>query len=415
MAKVVVTGMGTVNPIGSSVKESWSSLMEGKSGIDRISAFDPKEYQLKTEIAGEVTEFDPERWMDRKEARRMDRFSQLALAAAVEAMGQADLALSDDQRYGVGCIVGSGVGGISTIVEQSFNLRDKGIRRVSPFTVPMLMPNAASGVVSMHLGLWGPTFSTASACASSTDAIGVAFEAVRKGRVKAMLAGGSEAVIIPICVASFEQAQALTSSHNHEPQKASRPFDRDRDGFVLSEGAAMLVLEDEAHARARGANILGEIAGYGAAADAYHITAPEPSGRGATEAMRAALKDAEVGISEVAYINAHGTSTQLNDKVETLAIHKVFGEVARSIPVSSTKSTTGHLAGAAGALEAIISIKVIQTGWAPPTMNYDNPDPECDLDYIPGTPRELRPGLVISNSFGFGGHSSCLAFRRYNN
>ena len=411
--RVVITGIGTVNPVGHGVEESWESLLAGKSGIARISAFDPVEYGLQTHIAGEVKGFDPERWMDRKESRRVDRFSQLALAAATEAVRQAGLDAAHAQGLEVGAIIGSGVGGIATIVEQTHTLRDRGARRVSPFTVPMLMPNAASGVVSMHLGLRGPTFATASACASSADSLGVALELIRSGRARAVVAGGSEAVIIPICVASFEQAQALTSSYNEDPERASRPFDRDRDGFVLSEGAAVLVLEDEDSARSRGARILAELAGYGAAADAYHITAPDPSGRGAVQAMQMAMEDAGAAAGDVTYINAHGTSTPLNDQVETLAIRTLFGERAMEIPISSTKSMTGHLAGAAGALEAIVCTRVVETGVAPPTVNYENPDPACDLDYVPWTSRSVEPGVVLSNSFGFGGHCSCLALRPY--
>ena len=412
-SKVVVTGMGTVNPVGLGVEETWKNLLEGRSGITRIQAFDPDEWGIQTKIAGEVKGFDPEEWMDRKETRRLDRFSQLAVAAAKEALVQSGLKLEGDTRYQVGTIIASGVGGIATIVEQSYIIRDRGARRVSPFTVPMLMPNAAAGVVSIHLNSWGPNFATASACASSADSLGVALDMIRNGRVKAMIAGGSEATILPICVASFEQAQALTTSHNNEPEKASRPFDLHRDGFVLSEGAAIVILEDEEFARARGAPILAEFAGYGAGADGYHITAPEPDGRGAIKAMEDALKDAGADPGDVTYINAHGTSTQLNDKVETMAIKQVFGEAAAGIPTSSTKSMTGHLAGAAGALEALATIKVVETGWAPPTINYDTPDPECDLDYVPWKARQVKEGMALSNSFGFGGHSSCLAFRPY--
>ena len=412
-SKVVITGMGTVNPVGLNVEETWKNLLEGRSGIARIQAFDPDEWNLQTKIAGEVKGFDPESWMDRKEARRLDRFSQFALAAAKEAIAQSGLHLEGDTRYQVGTIIASGVGGLTTVVEQSYVIRDRGARRVSPFTIPMLMPNAAASVVSIHLNCWGPSFAIASACASSADSLGIALDMIREGRVKAMIAGGSEATIVPICVASFEQAQALTTSHNDEPEKASRPFDLNRDGFVLSEGAAVLVLEDEEFARARDARILAEFAGYGAGADGFHITAPEPEGRGAIKAMCDALQNAGADKADVTYINAHGTSTPLNDRVETLAIHRVFGEAAARLPVSSTKSMTGHLAGAAGALEAIASIKAVETGWAPPTINYDTPDPECDLDCIPWKAREIKKGLVLSNSFGFGGHSSCLAFRRY--
>jgi len=315
-SKVVITGMGTVNPVGLNVEETWKNLLEGRSGIAHIQAFDPDEWNLQTKIAGEVKGFDPESWMDRKEARRLDRFSQFALAAAKEAIAQSGLHLEGDTRYQVGTIIASGVGGLTTIVEQSYVIKDRGARRVSPFTIPMLMPNAAAGVVSIHLNCWGPSFATASACASSADSLGIALDMIRAGRVKAMIAGGSEATILPICVASFEQAQALTTSHNDEPEKASRPFDLNRDGFVLSEGAAVLVLEDEEFARARDAHILAEFAGYGAGADGFHITAPEPEGRGAIKAMCDALQNAGADKADVTYINAHGTSTPLNDRVE---------------------------------------------------------------------------------------------------
>lgn len=411
--KVVITGLGTVNPVGLGTNETWSNLLAGQSGIGPIRSFDPDEWGIQTKIAGEINEFDPEQWMDRKEARRLDRFSQLAVAAAKEAVEQSGLVLEGDTRYQVGTIIATGVGGLATIVEQTNTLRDQGARRVSPFTVPMMMPNAAAGIVSIHLNCWGPSFATASACASAADSLGMALDMIRSGRTNAMLAGGSEATIIPICVASFEQAHALTASHNDEPTKASRPFDLNRDGFVLSEGAAILVLESEEFAIARGAPILAELAGYGAGADGFHITAPEPGGRGAIKAMREAVKDAGASLDEVTYINAHGTSTPLNDKVETLAIHQVFGEAASSIPVSSTKSMTGHLAGAAGALEALVCAKVAETGWAPPTINYETPDPECAVDCIPWEARQIQDGVVLSNSFGFGGHSSCLSFRRY--
>ncbi len=411
--KVVITGLGTVNPVGLGTEETWTRLLAGQSGIGLIRSFDPDEWGIQTKIAGEINGFDPEQWMDRKEARRLDRFSQLAVAAASEAVEQARLTLEGDTRYQVGTIIASGVGGLTTIIEQTNTLRDQGARRVSPFTVPMMMPNAAAGLVSIHLNCWGPSFATVSACASAADSLGVAFDMIRAGRTSAMLAGGSEATIIPICVASFDQAHALTVTHNDEPTKASRPFDLNRDGFVLSEGAAVLVLESEEFARARGAPILAELAGYGAGADGFHITAPEPGGRGAVKAMQDALKDAGATPDEVTYINAHGTSTPLNDKVETLAIYKVFGDAASTIPVSSTKSMTGHLAGAAGALEALVCTKVVETGWAPPTINYDTPDPECSVDCIPWEARQMKDGVVLSNSFGFGGHSSCLAFRRY--
>ncbi|PZC49482.1 MAG: 3-oxoacyl-[acyl-carrier-protein] synthase II [Chloroflexi bacterium] len=408
---MVITGIGTVNPVGLNAVDTWAALMSAKSGISNIESFDPDEYGIRTKIAGEVKGFDPDNWMDRKEARRMGRFSQFALAAAKEAVDDSGLKLEGATCQEVGVVIASGVGGLTTVIEQAFVLRDKGARRVSPFAVPMLMPNAAAGVISIHLGCRGPSFATASACASSADALGVALDTIRMGRAKAMLAGGTEATIIPVCVASFEQAHALNSNSNDEPEKASRPFDVNRDGFVLSEGAAVLVLEEEEYAKARGARIIAELAGYGAASDGFHITAPDPGGIGAIQAMTVALSNAEAGSDEVIYINAHGTSTQLNDKIEALAVSKVFGH--STTPISSTKSMTGHLAGAAGALEALICAKTVETGVAAPTINYDNPDPECDVDCIPWKPREIGKGVILSNSFGFGGHSSCLAFRPY--
>jgi 3-oxoacyl-[acyl-carrier-protein] synthase II len=411
--RVVVTGLGTVNPVGLNVGETWQSLLNGKSGIARIQAFDPDQWGVDSKIAGEVKGFESEKWLDRKEARRLDRFSQFALVSAIEAMEHANLRLEGDVRFDVGVILASGAGGLITILDQNTTLKEKGARRVSPFAVPMFMANAAAGCISIHFGCWGPSFAIASACASSADSLGVALDMIRTGRAEAIVAGGSEATVVPLSVASFDRAQALSTHFNDQPERASRPFDRDRDGFILSEGAAVLVLEDEAFAKARGARVLAEFVGYGAYADGFHITAPEPEGRGATAAMRTALRDSGSDGSDVVYVNAHGTSTQLNDKVESLAVAKVFGERVKQVPISSTKSMTGHLAGAAGALEALVCVKVVETGWAPPTINYDTPDPECNLDYIPWKARQIPPGLVLSNSFGFGGHSTCLAFRRY--
>ncbi|WP_455382717.1 beta-ketoacyl-[acyl-carrier-protein] synthase family protein, partial [Salinispira pacifica] len=310
-------------------------------------------------------------------------------------------------------VVATGVGGVLTLVEQTQVLLEKGARRINPYTVPMLMPNAASGVISIHFGALGPSYATVSACASSTDAVGSALDLIRSGRARVAIAGGSEAPILPICIAGFDQAHALCSDSNDRPEKASRPFDATRSGFVLAEGAGILVLEEEEFARSRGARVLAELAGWGSASDGYHITAPEPEGGGGTRAVKAAMANGEVEEDEVVYINAHGTSTQLNDKVETLIIKKVFGDRAYRIPVSSTKSMTGHLGGAAGGVEAVVCVKTIETGLAPPTINRENADPECDLDYVPDTAREIGKGVVLSNSFGFGGHSACLAFRPY--
>lgn len=411
--RVVVTGIGSITPVGLSVEETWRNLVAGTSGIAKIQAFDPEEWHLKTHIAGEATGFVPTAFLDAKEARKLDRFSQMALAAAIEAVAQSGLKIEGDLRNEVATVVATGVGGVLTLVEQARVLSEKGARRVNPYTVPMLMPNAASGVISIYFGALGPSYATVSACASSTDAVGSALDLIRSGRAKAAIAGGCEAPILPICVAGFDQAHALCTDSNDRPERASRPFDATRSGFVLAEGAGILVLEEEEFARARGARVLAELAGWGSAADGYHITAPEPEGGGGTRAVKAAIDDGGVQAGEVVYINAHGTSTRLNDQVETLVIKKVFEQRAYEIPVSSTKSMTGHLGGASGGVEAVICVKAAETGWAPPTINYENVDPECDLDYVSGTAREVGKGVILSNSFGFGGHSSCLAFRTY--
>lgn len=409
--RVVVTGVGCIDPVGLSTKETWENLIAGKSGIGRIQAFDPEAWQLKTQVAGEAIGFDATTVLDAREVAKLDRFSQMALVAAIEAVAQSGLKIEGDLRYEVATVVASGVGGVLTLVSQTQALLEKGARRVNPYTVPMLMPNAAAGVISIHFGALGPSFATVSACASSADAVGSSLDLIRSGRAKVVIAGGSEAPILPLCIAGFDQAHALCSDSNDQPDRASRPFDATRSGFVLGEGAGILVLEEEEFARRRGAKILAELAGWGCAADGYHITAPEPGGGGGTRAVKVALANGEVEEGEVVYINAHGTSTRLNDKVETLILKNVFGERAYKIPVSSTKSMTGHLGGAAGAVEAVICVKAVEEGWAPPTINYEQVDPECDLDYVPGSARQIGEGVVLSNSFGFGGHSSCLAFR----
>jgi len=408
---VVVTGLGTVNPIGLNVDQSWDAAIAGRSGIGRITAFDPEASGLRVHIAGEVKGFDPADFMDKRESRRTDRFSQLALAAATEALRDAGLTIDEAISGDVGTLIATGIGGVTTLVQQTLVEVNSGARRVSPFIIPMMMPNSASALVSITFGLRGPAFSVSSACASSTDAIGIAMDMIRSGRAKVMVAGGTDSTILPLCIAGFEQAHALCATSNEHPQKASRPFDRDRSGFVLSEGASVLVLEDAAFARARGARIRAHVAGYGASADADHMTAPDLSGRGAAEAMRRALVDAGAVPGDVRYINAHGTSTPLNDKTESLAIETALGESALAVPVSSTKSVTGHMGGAAGAMEAVFCVKVVETGAVPPTINLDTPDPECRLDYVPWKSRTIEPGVVLSNSFGFGGHNACLAFR----
>ena len=399
-----------MSPVGLNVRSTWQSLLAGRSGVDYITAFDTEAFDTK--IAAEVTDFDPLDCMDRKEARRNDRFVQFATGAALEALSQAELTIDSSNAEDVGVIVGSGIGGISTLSNQFRVLSERGPSRVSPFLVPMMIADMASGHLSIRLGAKGPNFCTVSACSSGADAIGEAAEIVKRGEARAVVAGGAEACIVPISVAGFASAGAL-SKRNDDPTKASRPFDADRDGFIIGEGAAILVLEELDFARDRGATILAELVGYGATADAHHITQPAEGGEGGARAMTIALKKACLRPNEVDYINAHGTSTPLNDRFETMAIKSVFGADAYKIPISSTKSMTGHLIGAAGALEATISVLAITESACPPTINLENPDPDCDLDYTPHTPRRGRINVTLSNSFGFGGHNSCLVFRRF--
>ena len=408
--RVVVTGMGALTPLGLDINTTWEGLVDGKSGIDHITQFDAS--SLETRFAGEVKGFDPVEYMGRKEARRMDRFSQLAVAASVEAVRDAGLEINDTNKGNIGVLIGSGIGGLLTMSEQVRILIEQGPDRVSPFLVPMMIADMASAQVSIALGARGPNFCPTSACSSGSDAIGTAYEIIKRGDAEAMFAGGSEAIITPIGVAGFCANRAL-STRNEAPQQASRPFDAERDGFVIGEGAAILVLEDLAFARERGARIIAEITGYGASSDAVHITQPSENGEGAARAMQMALRKAGLAPSEIGYINAHGTSTPLNDKVETMAIKTVFGDYAYNVPISSTKSMTGHLLGAAGAIEGAVCIKVINTGVIPPTVNYNNPDPECDLNYVPNKAREARISSAMSNSFGFGGHNSVLVFQEF--
>lgn len=408
--RVVVTGMGALTPLGLDINTTWEGLVDGKSGIGHIAQFDAS--SLETRFAGEVKGFDPVEYMGRKEARRMDRFSQLAVAASVEAVRDAGLEINDTNKGNIGVLIGSGIGGLLTMSEQVRILIEQGPDRVSPFLVPMMIADMASAQVSIALGARGPNFCPTSACSSGSDAIGTAYEIIKRGDAEAMFAGGSEAIITPIGVAGFSANRAL-STRNEAPQQASRPFDAERDGFVIGEGAAILVLEDLAFARERGARIIAEITGYGASSDAVHITQPSENGEGAARAMQMALRKAGLAPSEIGYINAHGTSTPLNDKVETMAIKTVFGDYAYHVPISSTKSMTGHLLGAAGAIEGAVCIKVINTGVIPPTVNYNNPDPECDLDYVPNKAREARISSAMSNSFGFGGHNSVLVFQEF--
>lgn len=408
--RVVVTGMGAVSPLGLDVPALWQGIVEARSGIGPITLFDT--HGFDTHFAGEVKGFDPHLAMDRKEARRTDRFVQLAFAAAQEAMRTAELVVTPENSEEIGIFIGSGIGGLETFANQHEVLRTRGPSRVSPFLIPAMITNMAAGQLSIALGARGPNLCTTSACASAGHALGEAAETIRRGWAKVILAGGSEAPITPIGVAAFNSARAL-STRNDSPPTASRPFDVSRDGFVMSEGAALLVLEEYAYAVSRGAPILAELVGYGATADAYHITQPSEGGEGAARAMKMALRFGEIALDAVHYINAHGTSTGAGDIAETEAIKAVFGERAHRIPVSSNKSQFGHLLGAAGAIEAIVSVLAIQHNLLPATINLHEPDPRCTLDYVPNTPRPATVDVAMSNSFGFGGHNVSLIFRRF--
>ena len=408
--RVVVTGLGAITPLGLDVETTWEALVAGKSGIGYITQFDAEGFE--TRIAAEVKGFDPTSYVGPKEARRMDRFSQLAVAAAMQAVQDAKLELNDDIRDDVGVLVGSGIGGLMTLSEQLSILLERGPDRVSPFLVPMMIADMASAQVSINLGARGPNFCPTSACSSGSDAIGTAYEIIKRGDAQAMLAGGAESVITPIGVAGFIANRAL-SNHNDPPQEASRPFDAERDGFVIGEGAVVFVMEDLACAQKRGARILAEVTGYGASSDAVHITAPAEDGEGAARAMKMAIRKAGLEPTDIDYVNAHGTSTPLNDRIETTAIKSVFGDYAYQVPISSTKSMTGHLLGAAGAIEGMVCIKVIGTDIIPPTINYTTPDPDCDLDYVPNQARQAKVTAALSNSFGFGGHNSVLLFQEF--
>ena len=410
--RVIVTGIGLITPVGTGREAAWQGLMAGKCGVDHISAFNAEGFD--TRIAAEVKGFDPAAALGRKESRRLDRFAQFACVASLEAMQHAKLEMEREDRDRVAVLIGSGVGGIITLSEQFKVLETKGPTRVHPFLVPMMLVDMAAGQVSMLIGAKGPNFSTVSACASGGDAIGEAFEMVRRGRVDVAFAGGSEAAICPIAIAGFNSCMAL-SKRNDDPKTASRPFDAERDGFVLGEGAGVLVLESLGHAEKRGARALAELVGYGSTSDAHHVTQPDPEGAGAAAAMRHALDQAGLRPEQISYINAHGTSTLLNDRLETLSMKKVFGEQAYKVPISSTKSMTGHLLGAAGGIEAGFSVMAITESAVPPTINLQNPDPDCDLDYTPYTPRRGRVETAMSNSLGFGGHNCSLIFREFVN
>jgi 3-oxoacyl-[acyl-carrier-protein] synthase II len=407
--RVVVTGMGVVTSLGLGIERFWQSLIAGRSGIVPITSFDVSAFT--TRFAGEITDFVPEEFMERKEARRMDRFVHFAVAATRMALTDACYEIGPEEANRVGVLIGSGIGGLRTIEEQAKVMFDRGPDRISPFFIPMLIADMASGQVSILFGAKGPNSTVVTACATGTHAIGDAYHIIRRGDADVMIAGGSEAPLTALGLGGFCAARTL-SQRNDDPQAASRPFDKDRDGFVMAEGAGILILESLTHARQRGARIYAELIGYGLTADAYHITAPAPQGEGAARAMNMALNRAAIAPEDVDYINAHGTSTHYNDKLETAAIKSTFGEAAYQIPISSTKSMTGHLLGAAGAIEAVVSVLAIQNQMIPPTINYETPDPECDLDYTPNQARSATVEVSMSNSFGFGGHNATVIFRK---
>ncbi len=412
--RVVVTGMGALTPIGNDVPAFWDSLVNGRSGITRITLFDPA--RTASKVAGEIKGFDADTMMPKKETRRNDRYVHFAWAAVVEAMRDAGLEnpiVDDALAWRTGTIIGSGIGGINTMIRDVIEAHEMGVERVGPFLVTAMIPDMAAGYVAIYANARGPNYATVSACSSANHAIGDSLNIIRRGEADVMIAGGAEAGIGEIPVGAFSAMRALSTKRNDEPEKASRPFDADRDGFVMADGAGVVVLEALDHARARGATIHAEVLGYGATDDASHITLPAPGGRGAVESMRVAIADAGLTTDDIDYINAHGTSTPPNDKSETAAIKTLFGERAHDIPVSSTKSMTGHLMGAGGGIEAIASILTIQNGIVAPTINLDNPDPECDLDYVPHEAREVEVDVAMSNSFGFGGHNATLVIGRY--
>src|SRR5512143_1203212 len=410
MERIVITGMGTVNPVGLTVAETWRNITEGISGVGPMTLFDHS--NLQVHIACEVKGFDPARYMDSKEARRRDRFEQLACAAANDALKDSGLEITQQNAGRIGIVVSSAIGGLKSIADAVLTNDKEGPRRVNPFLIPMLMANGASGLVAIDHGIKGPSFSVASACASGADGIGMALTMLRSGMIDAAVAGASEAVVTSVGVAAFDRVGAM-SRRNEDFSMTPSPFDKNRDGLVMGEGAAVLVLETESHARQRGANIYAELAGYGATADAFHVTAPDENGAGGAAAIRQALASAQARPEDVGYINAHGTATQLNDQSETRAVKAAFGDLAYKVPISSTKSMTGHMMGATGALEAILCVQAIRDGILPPTIHYQTPDPECDLDVIPNEAREKKIDLAISNAFGFGGHNAVLAIRRY--
>jgi 3-oxoacyl-[acyl-carrier-protein] synthase II len=402
--------MGCISPVGNNVKDTWSAILAGKSGSGMITLFDASRH--KTRFAAEVKGFDAAALLGQREARKMDRFTQFAIAATMEALEHSGLKIDETNRDRVGILIGTGIGGIGTMMDQADVMRERGPDRLSPFLIPMMISDSAAGMLAIRVGARGPNMAIATACASGNNAIGDAVETIRRGSADVMIAGGSEASLVPLAMAGMNVMGAL-STRNEDPQAASRPFDKDRDGFLMGEGAGILILESLEHAQARGANIWCELNGYGTTDDAHHISAPAENGAGAAMSMKLALEDADLNSNDISYINAHGTSTPLNDKSETAAIKTVFGEQAYNIPISSTKSMTGHLLGASGAVEAVFCIMAIRDEILPPTINYQTPDPECDLDYVPNEPRKVSATHVMSNSFGFGGHNATLIFSRF--
>ena len=408
--RVVITGAGAVSPVGNTLPETWEGLIAGRSGAAAITSFDAS--TLKTRFAAEVKGFDIAQHLGSKEGRRLDRFAQFAMVSTIEALDQSGLKATDDNRDRIGVLVGSGIGGVQTLYEQLEVFRNRGADRVSPFLVPMMITDSASGNIAIRFGFRGPNLSISTACATGSNSIGEAAEMIRRGAADVMVAGASEAAVVPVAMAGLNVMTAL-STRNDDPQRASRPFDKDRDGFLIAEGGAVVVLESLAFAKARGAKILCELTGYGTSDDAFHISAPAENGAGAAISMKLAMQDAGLQPTDISYINAHGTSTPLNDKSETLAIKSVFGETAYKVPISSTKSMTGHLMGASGSLEAAICVELFKHDILPPTINYETPDPICDLDYIPNHARLAHPKHIMSNSFGFGGHNATLIFTRF--
>ena len=409
--RVVITGLGVVTPLGNRVDVFWDNLIAGKCGVEKITSFDASPFD--TQIAAQVKDFDPSpAFPSPKEARRTDRYSQFGIYAAWQALKDSGLDLTKTNPDNVGAFIGSGIGGLQTTSEQLKVLFDRGPGRLSPFMIPMLISNMASGLVSMYLNLRGPNFATCSACATANHAIGEAWRTIKMGDANVMFAGGAEATIVPIGIGGFCAMRAM-STRNDAPQKASRPFDKERDGFVMGEGSGVVVLEELEHAKARGAKIYAELAGYGNTADAHHLTAPSPGGEGAARCMKAALRNGGLNLTDITYVNAHGTSTPQGDIAETQAIKTVFGDYARKLMVSSTKGATGHMLGAAGAVETIVCVKAIETDTIPPTINYEVPDPECDLDYVPNTARKTKVNAIVNNSFGFGGHNATITAKKF--